>query len=148
MATSTKYDYDNNKFGFDKGDLSHVREDHPPPWGAGPYKFIKFENGTVNFEVNDSYYLGAPQDQLMSTSCRLRKTISSTASSPAPWISPDPTFSATAVDAIKAANKNDDVNGPAITTDTVDNLGYGYLGMSANTMNVNKEPGPMPPRLS
>ncbi len=95
----------------------------------------------MNFEANDSYYWAPPRPPSMSTSCRLRKTISSTASSPAPWISPILTFSATAVDAIKAANKNDDVNGPAITTDTVDNLGYGYLGMSANTMNVNKEPG-------
>lgn len=43
--------------------------------GAGPYKFLKFENGTVNFEANDSYYLGAPRPS-MSTSCRLRKTIS------------------------------------------------------------------------
>ena len=49
-----KYDYDNNKFGFDKGDLSHVREKTTTPLGAGPYKFIKFENGTVNFEANDS----------------------------------------------------------------------------------------------
>ncbi len=56
-----KYDYDNNKFGFDKGDLSHVRSVTTQPMGAGPYKFVKFENGTVNFEANDSYYLGAPK---------------------------------------------------------------------------------------
>ena len=136
----TKYDYDNNKFGFDKGDLSHVREKTTTPLGAGPYKFIKFENGTVNFEANDSYYLGAPKTKYVNflqtqEDDKLNGVVTGTVDIT------DPSFSSTTVDAIKAANKNDDINGPAITTDTVDNLGYGYLGMSANTMNVNKEPG-------
>ena len=136
----TKYDYDNNKFGFDKGDLSHVREKTTTPLGAGPYKFIKFENGTVNFEANDSYYLGAPKTKYVNflqtqEDDKLNGVVTGTVDIT------DPSFSSTTVDAIKAANKNDDVNGPAITTDTVDNLGYGYIGMSANTMNVNKEPG-------
>ena len=50
----TKYDYDNNKFGFDKGDLSHVREKTTTPLGAGPYKGMKFENGTLNFAANNA----------------------------------------------------------------------------------------------
>ena len=135
-----KYDYDNNKFGFDKGDLSHVREKTTTPMGAGPYKFMKFENGTVNFEANDSYYLGAPKTKYVNflqtqEDDKLNGVITGTVD-----IS-DPSFSANTVDAIKKANANDDVNGPKITTDTVDNLGYGYIGMSANTMNVNNEPG-------
>ena len=135
-----KYDYDNNKFGFDKGDLSHVREKTTTPMGAGPYKFIKFENGTVNFEANDSYYLGAPKTKYVNflqtqEDDKLNGVITGTVD-----IS-DPSFSANTVDAIKKANANDDVNGPKITTDTVDNLGYGYIGMSANVMNVNNEPG-------
>ena len=136
----TKYNYENNQFGFDKGDLSHVREKTTTPLGAGPYKFIKFENGTVNFEANDSYYLGAPKTKYVNflqtqEDDKLNGVVTGTVDIT------DPSFSSTTVDAIKAANKNDDVNGPAITTDTVDNLGYGYIGMSANTMNVNKEPG-------
>lgn len=136
----TKYNYENNQFGFDKGDLSTVRAKTTTPMGAGPYKFMKFENGTVNFEANDSYYLGAPKTKYVNflqtqEDDKMNGVVTGTVDIT------DPTFSATAVDAIKAANKNDDVNGPAITTDTVDNLGYGYIGMSANTMNVNKEPG-------
>lgn len=136
----TKYNYENNQFGFDKGDLSTVRAKTTTPLGAGPYKFIKFENGTVNFEANDSYYLGAPKTKYVNflqtqEDDKLNGVVTGTVDIT------DPSFSSTTVDAIKAANKNDDVNGPAITTDTVDNLGYGYLGMSANTMNVNKEPG-------
>ena len=135
-----KYDYDNNKFGFDKGDLSHVREKTTTPLGAGPYKFIKFENGTVNFEANDSYYLGAPKTKYVNflqtqEDDKLNGVVTGTVDIA------DPTFSANTVDAIKKANTNDDINGTKITTDTVDNLGYGYIGMSANTMNVNNEPG-------
>ena len=51
-----KYDYDANKFGFDKGDLSHVRSVTTEPLGAGPYIFKKFENGVVSFEGNGSKY--------------------------------------------------------------------------------------------
>ena len=135
-----KYDYDNNKFGFDKGDLSTVRAKTTTPMGAGPYKFIKFENGTVNFEANDSYYLGAPKTKYVNflqtqEDDKLNGVITGTVDIA------DPTFSANTVDAIKKANANDDINGPKITTDTVDNLGYGYIGMSANVMNVNNEPG-------
>ena len=135
-----KYNYDNNQFGFTKGDLSHVREKTTTPMGAGPYKFIKFENGTVNFEANDSYYLGAPKTKYVNflqtqEDDKLNGVITGTVDIA------DPTFSANTVDAIKKANANDDINGPKVTTDTVDNLGYGYIGMSANVMNVNNEPG-------
>lgn len=136
----TKYNYENNQFGFDKGDLSTVRAKTTTPMGAGPYKFLKFENGTVNFEANDSYYLGAPKTKYVNflqtqEDDKLNGVVTGTVDIA------DPTFSANTVDAIKKANANDDINGPKITTDTVDNLGYGYIGMSANTMNVNNEPG-------
>ena len=129
------YDYDNNQFGFTKGDLSIVKAKTTQPMGAGPYKFVKFENGVVYFEANESYYKGAPKtkyvqflesndkDQLNGVTTG---TIDIT----------DPSYSKDTVDAIKAANGNDDVNGPVITTNTVDNLGYGYLGISAKAVNV------------
>ena len=41
------YDYDNNSFGFTKGDLSVVRSVTTQPMGAGPYKFLKYEDGVV-----------------------------------------------------------------------------------------------------
>jgi peptide/nickel transport system substrate-binding protein len=36
------FDYDANKFGFTKGDLSSVRAKTTQPLGAGPYKFLKY----------------------------------------------------------------------------------------------------------
>jgi peptide/nickel transport system substrate-binding protein len=52
----SQYDYDNNQFGFTKGDLSAIREKTTAPLGAGPYVFKSYENKTVYLEANESYY--------------------------------------------------------------------------------------------
>ena len=134
------YDYDNNQFGFPKGDLSSVRAKTTSPMGAGPYKYIKYEDGVVYFEANDSYFLGAPKtkylnfQQCMSDDDKLNGVITGTIDIA------DPTFSNDTVDAIEKANGGE-LDGDKITTNTVDNLGYGYLGMSAACVNVGGEPG-------
>lgn len=135
-----KYDYANNKFGFDKGDLSHVRSVTTQPMGAGPYKFVKFENGTVNFEANDSYYLGAPKIKYVNflesqETDKLNGVVTGTIDIT------DPSFSADTVDAIQQQNSNGELNGDKITVNTVDNLGYGYMGISAVAVNVGGDPG-------
>ena len=134
------YDYDNNQFGFVKGDLSGVKAKTTEPMGAGPYKFLKFENGVVYFEANENYFKGAPKTQYVqflesSDKDKLNGVTTGTIDIT------DPSYSKDTVDAIKAANGNDDVNGPVITTNTVDNLGYGYLGISAKAVNVGGDIG-------
>ena len=134
------YDYDNNSFGFTKGDLSSVRAKTTQPMGAGPYKFLKFEDGVVYFEANDSYYLGAPKtkylnfQQCLSDDDKLNGVITGTIDIA------DPSFSNDTVDAITKTNGGE-LDGDKITTDTVDNLGYGYLGISSACVNVGGEPG-------
>ena len=134
------YDYDNNSFGFTKGDLSSVRAKTTQPMGAGPYKFLKFEDGVVYFEANDNYYLGAPKtkylnfQQCLSDDDKLNGVITGTIDIA------DPSFSNDTVDAITKANGGE-LDGDKITTDTVDNLGYGYLGISSACVNVGGEPG-------
>ena len=135
-----KYDYANNKFGFDKGDLSTVRAKTTTPLGAGPYKFIKFENGTVNFEANDSYYLGAPKIKHVNflesqETDKLNGVVTGTIDIT------DPSFSADTVNAIQQQNSNGELNGDKITVNTVDNLGYGYMGISSVAVNVGGDPG-------
>ncbi len=135
-----KYDYDNNKFGFDKGDLSTVRAKTTEPLGAGPYVFKKFENGVVAFEGNDSFYLGAPKTKNVQflesqDQDKLNGVVTGTIDIT------DPSYSVDTVKAIEAENSNGEITGDKIVTDTVDNLGYGYLGMSANSMNVGGKPG-------
>ena len=136
-----QFDAENNKFGFPKGDLSSVRAKTTEPMGAGPYKFLKYEDGVVYFEANENYFLGAPKtkylnfQQCMSDDDKLNGVITGTIDIPAP------TFSNDTLDAITKANNGSGVDGDKVTTDTVDNLGYGYLGMSAACVNVGGEPG-------
>ena len=136
-----QFDAENNKFGFPKGDLSSVRAKTTEPMGAGPYKFLKYEDGVVYFEANENYFLGAPKtkylnfQQCMSDDDKLNGVITGTIDIT------DPTFSNDTVDAITKANNGSGVDGDKVTTDTVDNLGYGYLGMSAACINVGGEPG-------
>lgn len=128
------YDYDNNKFGFTKGDLSTVRAKTTKPMGAGPYKFVKFENGVVNFEANEKYYLGAPKTKYVNFKETQEADKLNGVTTGSIDIT-DPSFDKDTVDAIMKANGGK-LNGDKVAVNTVDNLGYGYLGMSANRVNV------------
>ena len=142
---NAKYDYANNKFGFDKGDLSTVRAKTTEPMGAGPYKFIEFKDGVVYFEANEYYFKGAPKtkninfQQCMTDDDKLNGVITGTIDIT------DPSFSNDTIDAILVANggkmkkgtvKGGSLTGKKITTNTVDNLGYGYIGMCSTVLNV------------
>lgn len=129
-----EFDYENNKFGFTKGDLSSVRAKTTKPMGAGPYKFVKFENGTVRFEANENYFLGAPKTKYMNfletqEADKLNGITTGTVDIT------DPSFSGEAIKAIQKANGGE-LNGDKIAVNTVDNLGYGYIGMNAKRMIV------------
>ena len=134
------YDYDNNSFGFPKGDLSSVRAKTTQPMGAGPYKFIKFENGTVYFEANESYFQGAPKTkyvnflECISDDDKLNGVTTGTIDIT------DPSMSSDTAAAISAANSNGELTGDKVTTDLVNNLGYGYIGMNSVVMSVGGEP--------
>ena len=131
------YDYDNDSFGFPKGDLSIVRAKTTQPMGAGPYKFVKFENGVVYFEANENYFKGAPKIKHMNfleTTADQDKLNGITTGTIDVG---DPSFSNENVAAICATNSNGEVTGDVITTSTVDNLGYGYIGQNAMNVNTN-----------
>ena len=134
------FDYDNNSFGFPKGDLSSVRAKTTQPMGAGPYKFIKFENGTVNFEANENYFQGAPKTkyvnflECISDDDKLNGVTTGTIDIT------DPSMSSDTAEAIATANSNGELTGDKVTTDLVNNLGYGYIGMNSVVMSVGGEP--------
>ena len=133
------YDYDNNSFGFPKGDLSSVRAKTTEPMGAGPYKFLQFENGVINFEANESYYLGTPKTKYINfqeaqEADKLNGVITGTLDLT------DPSFDVDTVDAVEQANSNGELTGDVLTTETVDFLGYGYIGINSHTVSVGGEP--------
>lgn len=136
---ATQYDYDNNQFGHPYGDLSMVEAKTTQPLGAGPYKFVKYDNKIVYFEANENYFKGVPAIKNVQF-----KEGADTDKIPGVGTGTldlgDPSFSSTAVDEIKGYNSNGELDGDKIVTDTVDNLGYGYIGINAETVNVGGEP--------
>lgn len=132
---TSKYDYDNNMFGFTKGDLSGVKDKTTQPLGAGPYKFDSYENGVVTFTANENYFKGEPKIKTIlfketPESDKLTGVASGT------FDISDPSMSVDVLKNIKNYNSNGEVTGDVLTTDLVDNLGYGYIGINANVVKV------------
>ena len=134
------YDYDNNKFGFPKGDLSSVRAKTTTPMGAGPYKFVKYENKTVYMEGNEYYYQGAPvtkylQWKTTSEADNLPGVLQGTVDISQPSISKE------VMAQIKGENSNGELDGDKLAVDLVDYRGYGYIGMNSQLMKVGEDAG-------
>ena len=134
------YDYENNSFGFPKGDLSVVREKTTQPMGCGPYVFEGYSNGVVTLSANENYYLGKPvtQNLLMQESVDsdyVPGIITGSYDLALPSISDD------TITAIESANSNGELTGDVLTTNLVDYRGYGYIGINANLVNVGGDPG-------
>ena len=134
-----KYDYENNMFGFDFGDLSKQLSLTATPMGAGPYKFIKYENRVVYFEANENYYRGCPkiaEVQFKETASAEFPSAVQTGTADAGEL----TYSSERYAEIKSYNSNGEMTGDVITSSMVDNLGYGYIGINASTVKVGDDP--------
>lgn len=137
---ATTYDYDKNQFGFTRGDLSALRAKTTEPMGAGPYKFIKFENKVIYFEANENYYKGCPKTKYL----QFKETVDADNIAGVGTGTIDianPSGSVERFEEIRGYNSNKELSGDTITTSLVDNLGYGYIGINAHNVNVGGEYG-------
>ena len=135
-----QYDYENNQFGHPFGDLSLIQSKNAEPMGAGPYKFVKYENRVVYYEANENYFLGAPETK----SFQYKETQAAEVASAVQTGTADGdemTGSKANFEMLRSFNDNGELTGNIVTTYSVANLGYGYIGMNADTMNVAGEPG-------
>lgn len=133
------YDYEGNSFGFVKGDLSDVKSVTTMPIGAGPYKFVSYENGQVTLEANELYYKGEPKTKYIlykegQEADKVPGVVAGTMDLT------DPSYSTEIAKAIADANGGE-ITGDVITTDLVANLGYGYTGFCAKNVCINGESG-------
>lgn len=136
----SKYDYENNKFGFDKGDLSSIREKTTKPMGAGAYTFKDYSNGTVYLEANPNYYKGEPKIKNVNFLETLEDDKVTGIEAGTIDIG-DPSYSTDVRDQITQYNGGDDsLDGDKITIKLYDFLGYGYLAMSAENVKVGSDP--------
>lgn len=134
------YDYDANKFGFEKGDLSKVRSVTTKPLGAGPYVFKEYTNGIVYFEANPNYIKGEPKIKYMNYIETLEddKTVGIEAGT---IDIGDPSYSGEVMEQIKEYNGGDEsFDGNVITVKLYDFLGYGYIALSADNIKVGDDP--------
>ncbi len=135
----SKYDYDNNQFGFDKGDLSIVREKTTQPMGAGPYVFKSYENGTVYMDANPTYYKGEPKTAHLNF-LETQEADKVTGVEAGTLDISDPSYSTEVADQIAQYNGGDDsMDGSVITTRLIDYRGYGYIGIAAENVKVGSD---------
>lgn len=135
-----KYDYDNNMFGFDKGDLSHVRSVTSAPLGAGAYTFSSYENGTVYMDANPLYYLGEPKIAHLNA-IETQEADKITGIQAGTIDVADPDYSLEVEKQIAQINGGDDsLDGSIITTRLHDFLGYGYVALDAENVKVGDDP--------
>lgn len=132
----SKYNYSENRFGFEKGDVSSVLSANAGlPFGAGAYSYKKTEGGNLILEGNKKYFKGAPlTEEIHIFSSTAQKAVSLVEEGTADIAFPD--SSAETVEAIEAANKSIEKLSAYFTEEQ----GYGYIGLNAATVNMNGEP--------
>ncbi|WP_409228911.1 ABC transporter substrate-binding protein [Gudongella sp. SC589] len=133
------YDYDNEMYGFTRGDLSGIESKTSAPMGAGPYKFVEYKDKIVYYEANENYYKGEPKTKYL----QLKETTDGEMIAGVGTGVIDlanPSGSKAKFDELKSYNSNGEAVGDKIVANSVNNLGYGYIGINANTVNVKGEP--------
>ena len=134
------YDYDANNFGHPYGDLSCVQAKNDAPMGAGAYKFEKYENRVVYYTANEHYYLGEPQIKTVqykeTNSAEVATAVQTGTADGGELNGTKANF-----ELLRSYNSNGETTGDVVTTYSVANLGYGYIGLNADTVNVAGEPG-------
>ena len=129
------YDYENNMFGFEKGDLSIIREKTTDPMGAGPYVFDSYANGQVVFTAYEDYYLGAPKIKNFIYQETSEADMVTGLQSGTLDIA-DPSYSNQVADQVTQINGSEELDGSVITTRLYDYLGYGYIGINPERVRV------------
>lgn len=135
----TLYDYENNQFGFTKGDLSAIREKTTQPMGAGPYVFKEVSNGVVYMEANENFYLGAPKTKNFNM-IETKEADMLNGLSTATIDIAAPSYSTDLAAQIAEINGSEDLEGNVITTILTNYRGYGYVGISADNVKVGNDP--------
>lgn len=133
------YDYENNMFGFPKGDLSDVKSVTTMPLGSGPYVFESYEDGVVTLAANELYYKGCPNIEYIlykegQDADKVPGVVAGTIDIT------DPSYSTETANQIMEANGGA-TTGDVITTSMVANLGYGYVGFAAKNVCIDTGAG-------
>ena len=133
------YDYENNSFGFTKGDLSKARSLNGKPMGSGAFKFDSYEGGQVLMSANPDYYKGAPKVSNLNV-VETQEADMVTGVQAGTLDVSQPSYSMEVETQIKEINGNDSTTGDVLSTFLHDFRGYGYIAAAAGNVCVNGEP--------
>lgn len=133
------YDYDNQSYGFTKGDLSKIRSVTSKPLGAGAYIFNDYSDGVVYMEANSKYYEGEAVTKYLNMVETQEADNITGVQSGALDIS-KPSYSLEVASQIAQINGGDtSLDGKVITTRMHDYRGYGYVALSAENVKVGED---------
>lgn len=125
------YNYENNEFGFENREetsMDLIKTKSGLPMGAGPYEFVEFSENVVYFKANKNYYKGTPKIENILFQV----------------VTPGSEISSIEIGNIDVANlsasktlyEEIEAKSDIITMNTVDNSGYGYVGLNARKINI------------
>lgn len=135
------YDYNNQSYGFVKGDLSKVRSVTSKPMGAGAYVFNNYADGVVYLEANPTYFEGEAVTKYLNMVETQEADNITGVQSGALDIS-KPSYSLEVANQIAQINGGDSsLDGKVITTRMHDYRGYGYVALSGDNVKVGKDGG-------
>jgi peptide/nickel transport system substrate-binding protein len=107
--------------------------------GAGPYKFVRYENKVVYMEANPLYWRGEPKiKHLQWRETNEPDKVTAITTGTADWS--EPSNSKAKLAEISGYNSNGEASGDVITYKAVENLGYGYIGIQPRRVLVGNDP--------
>ena len=133
------YDYNAHRFGFIPGEFSIPEEKLSHPLGAGPYVYDSGSFDSVTFVRNELFYQGEPGAEFVNLRCVYGEGLG--------YVSEGVVDIAAVAgnksnyETICSQNKNKELIGDALVAHDVNVLGYAYIGINAENVNVGGEPG-------
>lgn len=131
------YDYDNNMFGIEKGNLAKIVAASSEPLGAGPYKLADFSEGKAAFEENEHFYLGNVKTKKVVFTEIENDGVMEVYGGNIDICKP--AIDTVVLETIKTLNSNKSISGSTVSTALYDKAGYGYIGISAENVKVGEE---------
>ena len=134
----SQYNYEENKFGFTRGNLEKIKSKDNEPLGAGPYVYKRYKNKIVYLEANKNYYKGEPKiKNIQYKETKDSDNIPAIQNGTVDMA--EISGSKENYEQIKGINSNKQANGDKIYTNSVQYLGYGYIGLNANNIKVGND---------
>lgn len=134
-----RYNYNAHQFGFVPGEFEIPEEKLASPLGAGPYIYSRSTSDSITFVRNELFYQGEAGAEFVNVRCvngeglgYVSEGVIDVAEVPG---------NKSSYDTICMQNSSKELSGDALVAHEVNSLGYAYIGINANNVNVGGDPG-------